>query len=340
MPTTHPEMYRPSDTPSLRRPRAAVRAALVVLLALLAALLVLGDAAGEGGSGSGDGAAVWVEPVARSRFLVPAQATPSAPVGEPAQPCVDPHPLLPICATTGPEPSGTPSPTPTPSSDPAAPCPAGAGPGCETPPPTAAPCEGEGCLPPLAPTGPADPNGPTGSGPTGPGENTDAPCGFTDIGGCITNAINGFFRGIVTAALNPLLDLLSNTLLTTPTPQDLPQLSELWSSSWQILLACYALLIMLAGILVMTHESVQTRYSAKEIAPRLVAGFLAGALSMWVATKGIEIANGLSRAVLGADLDAASTGDALREIVLGSLGSSPYSGRTTTAWSTSSSPAR
>ncbi|MEJ7705060.1 MAG: hypothetical protein WKF47_16040 [Geodermatophilaceae bacterium] len=167
---------------------------------------------------------------------------------------------------------------------------------------------GEGCLPPLAPTGPADPDGPTGSGPAGPGESADAPCGFTDIGGCITNAINGFFRGIVTAALNPLLDLLSNTLLTTPTPQDLPQLGQLWSSSWQILLACYALLIMLAGILVMSHESVQTRYSAKEIAPRLVAGFLAGALSMWVATKGIEIANGLSRAVLGADLDAASTG--------------------------------
>ena len=325
MPTPHSATRRSPDAPSTPRPRGAVRAALVVLVGLL----VLGGPTGEDDTSSQDRtsggaeAVVRVDPITRLGYAATAQVAPTPPVPEPVELCEDPHSLLPICATTEPEPSGTPSaaPTPTPSADPAAaPCPAGAAPGCETPPPTAAPCQGEGCLPPLAPPGPADPNGPTGSGPAGPGEPTDVPCGFTDIGGCITNAINGFFRGIVTAALNPLLDLLSNTLLTTPTPQDLPQLGELWSSSWQILLACYGLLIMLAGILVMAHESVQTRYSAKEVAPRLVAGFLAGALSLWAATKAIEIANGLSRAVLGADLDATSAGDALREIVLGSLG--------------------
>ncbi|MHA6631140.1 hypothetical protein ACU61A_37380 [Pseudonocardia sichuanensis] len=306
MPTPHPAMRRPLLTPLLRHSRDAVLAALVVLLALLVAALVLGGGVtAEDGIASEDGARI--EPVARIGFAAPAQVAPTPPVGEPVEPCVDPNSLFPICGTTAQAPSDTPtSPTPAP-----APAPS---------PDPPAPCDGEGCLPPLAPTGPADSDGPPGPGPSGPGESTDAPCGFTDIGGCITNAINGFFRGIVTAALNPLLDLLSNTLLTTPTPQDLPQLAGLWSSSWQILLACYGLLIILAGVLVMTHESVQTRYSAKEIAPRLVAGFLAGALSMWAATKAIEIANGVSRAVLGADLDAASAGDALREIVLGSLG--------------------
>src|SRR5947209_3909090 len=84
-----------------------------------------------------------------------------------------------------------------------------------------------------------------------PAVNAAADCGITNIGGCITNAINAFFRGVVTDALNPLLDLLSKTLLTTPTPDSLPRVGELWDNSWQILLASYALLVLIAGILVM-----------------------------------------------------------------------------------------
>jgi hypothetical protein len=124
---------------------------------------------------------------------------------------------------------------------------------------------------------------------------------------------------VVTAALNPLLELLSTTLLTTPTLQALPRVGELWTNSWQILLACYSLLILLAGMLVMAYESLQTRHSIKEIAPRVVAGFLAGAVSLWVASRAIEIANGLAQAVMGGGLDATSAGETLRNLVLGSL---------------------
>jgi hypothetical protein len=180
-----------------------------------------------------------------------------------------------------------------------------------------APCAGEGCIP--QPTTSAPPTG-GGGGQPGPGDDGEADCGITDIGGCITNAINAFFRGIVTAALNPLLDLLSKTLLTTPTPDSLPRIGELWTNSWQILLACYALLVLIAGVLVMGYETLQTRHSVKEVAPRIVVGFLAGALSLWVATKGIQIANGLAQAVMGGGVDANSAGHTLRNLVLGSLG--------------------
>ena len=93
----------------------------------------------------------------------------------------------------------------------------------------------------------------------------------------------------------------------------------MWTNSWQILLACYSLLILLAGMLVMAYESLQTRHSIKEIAPRVVAGFLAGAVSLWVASRAIEIANGLAQAVMGGGLDATSAGQTLRDLVLGSL---------------------
>ncbi|GLY71679.1 hypothetical protein [Amycolatopsis taiwanensis] len=182
---------------------------------------------------------------------------------------------------------------------------------------SAAPCTGEGCIPQPTTSAPAPSN--PGTRQSGEASDGDEDCGITNIGGCITNAINAFFRGIVTAALNPLLDLLSKTLLTTPTPDSLPRIGELWNNSWQILLACYGLLILIAGILVMAYETVQTRHSMKEIAPRLVVGFLAGALSLWVATKAIEIANGLAQAVMGGGLDANSAGQTLRNLILGSL---------------------
>jgi len=182
--------------------------------------------------------------------------------------------------------------------------------------PDPAPCDGFGCLPDVPARG-VDP-GAVG-GPAPGAEAAQEPCGFTDLGGCVSNAINAFFRGVVTAALNPLLDLLSNTLLNTPELDTLPGLAELWSNSWQILLACYGLLVLVAAIVIMSFESLQTRYTAKEIAPRIVVGFLAGALSLWAATRAVEVTNGLSRAVMAGGVDPADAGQALRDITLGSL---------------------
>ncbi|WP_219416943.1 hypothetical protein [Pseudonocardia nigra] len=187
----------------------------------------------------------------------------------------------------------------------------------DAPPTTdAEPCDGFGCLPDVPAPG-VDPRAVGGSAPGV--EPAREPCGFTDLGGCVSNAINDFFRGVVTAALNPLLDLLSNTLLTTPELDTLPGLAELWNNSWQILLACYGLLVLVAAVVIMSFESLQSRYTAKEIAPRIVVGFLAGALSLWAATRAVEVTNGLSRAVMTGGVDPADAGRALRDITLGSL---------------------
>ena len=49
------------------------------------------------------------------------------------------------------------------------------------------------------------------STPAPPGEQ---PCDVFDLGGCISGAISTFLRGVVTDALNPMLALLSDTLLS------------------------------------------------------------------------------------------------------------------------------
>ncbi|WP_181400224.1 hypothetical protein [Actinokineospora spheciospongiae] len=252
--------------------------------------------------------------------------TVSAAAAQPPLPTVDPGPCapgtpLPVCtlptSPTTPPVNGVPLPTgvPTlPPCDPTLPLRPCAPTGTTVPP---APCSGVGCLPqPGATTAP-----PTGPGTEAPGQGGEPEdeCGITDIGACVTEAIDTFFRGFVIEALNPLLDLLSATLLTTPAPGALPRLGELWNNSWQILLVCYGLLVLIAGIITMGYQSVQTRHSVKELAPRLVLGFLAGALSLWVAGTGITIANALVAAIMGGGVDASTAGRALRELVLGSV---------------------
>ncbi|ANZ42561.1 hypothetical protein BBK82_07645 [Lentzea guizhouensis] len=184
------------------------------------------------------------------------------------------------------------------------------------------PCSGEGCIPQpgTTTTPPTNP----GTGQPGQGQEAKDDCGITDVGACITEAINAFFRGIVTEALNPLLDLLSKTLLTTPMPDSLPRVGELWDNSWQILLASYGLLVLIAGVIAMGYQTVQTRHSIKELAPRLVVGFLAGALSLWVATKGIQIANAAVAAIMGGGVEANTAGEMLRNLVLTSLNGSNW----------------
>ncbi|MEV1082228.1 hypothetical protein AB0I98_28945, partial [Streptomyces sp. NPDC050211] len=137
----------------------------------------------------------------------------------------------------------------------------------------------------------------------------------------ISSAITGFFKSVIKFALNPLLDLLSGTLLTTPSPASMPRVGELWTNSWQIALACYALLVAIAGVVVMSHETVQTRYSIKEIAPRIPLGFLAAALSLFLGGKAVDLANALSRAAMGGGVNADTAGPALRDFVLSSFNS-------------------
>ena len=253
-----------------------------------------------------------------------AQPAPPAPPPTPSGQACTPDSSLPTChlpTPTATPPTGVPLPRPAGSPASVGCVPGSPWPECQNPSSTAAPgppCPGEGCLPQPTTLPPPPPSGP-GAGQSAEGGTGGADCGITTLGGCVTNAITAFFRDVVTAALNPLLELLSTTLLTTPTPASLPRIGELWTNSWQILLACYALLILLAGMLVMAYESLQTRHSIKEIAPRVVAGFLAGAVSLWVASRAIEIANGLAQAVMGGGLDATSAGQTLRNLVLGSL---------------------
>jgi hypothetical protein len=121
-------------------------------------------------------------------------------------------------------------------------------------------------------------------------------CGLLDFGCYVSNAITSWFAGLVKSAVNPLLALIGRTALSTPQPGSIAAVRGLWSTGLGIADACYGLLVLVGGIIVMTHETLQTSYSAKEIAPRIVIGFVTANLSMVLMSKAIDLANGLSAA--------------------------------------------
>ncbi|WP_410614569.1 hypothetical protein [Amycolatopsis sp. lyj-109] len=132
-------------------------------------------------------------------------------------------------------------------------------------------------------------------------------------------AASALLAAVVAAGMNPLLDLLGKTLLTTPEPDQLPGLGAVWTGSWHILLTAYVILVLLAGLIIMSYQTLQARYTVKEIAPRLVIGFLAGTLSLFLMTKAIQVANALSAAVLGEGVDQAQLTRSLITMVQSSL---------------------
>ncbi|HEX5292176.1 MAG TPA: hypothetical protein VFX25_25185, partial [Streptosporangiaceae bacterium] len=121
-------------------------------------------------------------------------------------------------------------------------------------------------------------------------------CGLLDFGCDVSNAITSWFAGLVKSAVSPLLSLIGRTALSTPQPGSVAAVRTLWSTGLGIADACYGLLVLVGGIIVMTHETLQTSYSAKEIAPRIVIGFVTANLSMVLMSKAIDLANGLSAA--------------------------------------------
>jgi hypothetical protein len=171
---------------------------------------------------------------------------------------------------------------------------------------TTAPCTGSTCVPQPASSPPTvsqpQPN------------SARAECGITDLSACVNEGFSSFVNLLVGESLNWALRMLGSTLLSTPTLDQLPRIGEIWEQSRLFVVATYSLLVLLAGILVMSHQSIQTRYSIREIAPRLVVGFLAANLSLLLGDQAIRFANATSMAVLGERLDPQSSGKAVTEL--------------------------
>jgi uncharacterized membrane protein YgcG len=247
------------------------------------------DKASSDEGGSDGGGAVHVDSVRFDPAPAPSTAQ-SAPPGPRLRP-LDPPP-------------GTVEPTP----------PSGSG-AAPTRSPTA---PGRGSHPPARrPTMPAGPAGPTGSptapptdppappptdpptGPPLPPEPTPGPTDQSDDDGPgwieqrVASAIDHWLSSLTEGAVKPLADL-AGSLLDPAHLFGIAQLHQLWRNSALVANAIFAGLVLIGGLIVMGHETLQTRYAFKQIAPRLVIAAIAANLSWEIITRAIELAAALA----------------------------------------------
>ncbi|MDF5757606.1 conjugal transfer protein TrbL family protein [Spongiactinospora sp. TRM90649] len=136
------------------------------------------------------------------------------------------------------------------------------------------------------------------------------------IGDLINNQINAWFTNLVALAIKPLLELLAVTLLATPDVVGNERAFDLWKATVVIADSGFVVLATIGAIAAMGHETVQTRYAVKEVLPRLLVTVLAVNASFTVCGKAIELANALSRALLGQDFDGMRAVATLRLLII------------------------
>jgi hypothetical protein len=150
---------------------------------------------------------------------------------------------------------------------------------------------------------------------------SSAGCGFLDVSCEIGNAVTSWFAALARDALKPLLTLVGETLLSSPQAGAIPAVHSMWTTSLAVADSAYVLLAVIGGVIVMGHETLQTSYSVKDIAPRLVTGFFTANLSLVLISQATSLANALSAALAGHGVTPATAAAAL----LGTL-TAPLSG--------------
>ena len=164
-------------------------------------------------------------------------------------------------------------------------------------------------LGPGAPTGAATAPSPITTSDPSTGGGSDP--SWYDIPGQIEKAINDWFASIAASALTPMLNLLGATLLGTPDVTVMSGVTRIWTQMALLANALYILIVLAGAVIVTTHGTVQSRFSAKEVVPRLAVGMIAGNASLGLIALMIRLANAVATAILGNTISPATAGAAL-----------------------------
>ena len=143
-----------------------------------------------------------------------------------------------------------------------------------------------------------------------------------DIPGRVRYGIDAWFRGLVTDALNPMLDLIGKTVLATPQVAGQGEVGQIWLISLGIADGLLVLFLLAAGALLMTNETLHSRYALKDALPRIVIAAVAANASLSLSGQLIAFANSLSAGFLAGGVDPAQASLQLKNFILGAVAGS------------------
>jgi hypothetical protein len=174
----------------------------------------------------------------------------------------------------------------------------------------------------VGPSLPAD-QGQPGSTPSGQVDvGKESKPSWWDIPGRVRYGIDAWFRGLVTDALNPMLDLIGKTVLATPQVAGQGEVGQIWLISLGIADGLLVLFLLAAGALLMTNETLHSRYALKDAIPRIVVGAVAANASLSLSGQMISFANSLSAGFLAGGVDPAQASLQLKDFILGAVAGS------------------
>jgi hypothetical protein len=127
------------------------------------------------------------------------------------------------------------------------------------------------------------------------------------VAGWFFDGAVSWLSAILLGGLQLLWKMLAGFALTSPDVTVLPQVREVSARSLLVVNTVYVLAVLAAGIVVMTRESVQTRYGIADLAPRLVIGLVAANLATPLCQGLIRAANALTEALTGDSISAAGS---------------------------------
>ncbi len=120
--------------------------------------------------------------------------------------------------------------------------------------------------------------------------------------GWILDGTVDWFADKVLDVLDALITAITRVLLRTPDVTVLPQVQALTGRSVVIVDTVFVLVFVAAGVLTMTAGGDErARYTAKDLLPRCVVGFVAAHFSQLIAGTMIELANALTGALTRTD---------------------------------------
>jgi hypothetical protein len=119
--------------------------------------------------------------------------------------------------------------------------------------------------------------------------------------------LNGFmkwFLEAILAATDAVFGVLAHGLLVTPDVTELPQVRALSGRSIWVVDTVFVLFFVAAGVLVTVNGGDErSRFTVKDLGPRLVVGFIAAHFSQLFCSRAIELVNGLVTSLTRDEVD-------------------------------------
>src|SRR5260370_5781417 len=101
-----------------------------------------------------------------------------------------------------------------------------------------------------------------------------------DITSQVIDAINGWLQNLATRLLRPALAAAGQLLFQTPAYDSIPEVGRAWALVRSVTDGLFVIALLAAGVMVMASGTVESRYSAKALIPRIVLAAIAANASL------------------------------------------------------------